>query len=177
MPSPAVVRHPVWDIYDEWRTARLNCKYYSAKLAALERSNFWLELVIAATASGSAIAALAFWQTRDGRVAWTWLTVLSAIFAVAKPLLKLTERIQKLDHLTVAYSLLDHDYKKLGVAIRQDGMLTANHQQQLRTLMDRTDDLKKMEVVERRIDERLRRKCRESVEAELPETNFYVPSR
>lgn len=165
----------VWDVYDQFRTARLSCKYYSARLAHYERVNFWIELVLAATASGSAIAALAFWYTASGRIIWTALTVLSAILAVAKPLLKLTERIQKLDELATGYSLLDHDYKKLEVKIRQARAFTPELRQRFDLLLDRADDLKQKEIVERSIDENLRRRCREAVSQELPTNRFFVP--
>jgi hypothetical protein len=39
--------HPVWDVYDEARTARLNVRYYERQLASLRRKNISLEVIIA----------------------------------------------------------------------------------------------------------------------------------
>jgi hypothetical protein len=175
MTSADTKKHPVWDVYDEFRTARLSHKYYCGKLARLERSNFWLECVLAGTASGSAIAALTFWRTNDGKIAWTGLTILSALLAVIKPLVKLTDRIQRIDAVAVGYSLLDHDYHKLQIAISQDGKYTNEHQVRFRALLERGTELKKQESVERTIDETLRRKCSRAVENELPTTKFLIP--
>jgi hypothetical protein len=169
--------HPVWLVYDEWRTARLSCKYYGAKLSQLERVNFWIELLLAGTASGSAIAAFTFWQTAGGEDAWTILTGISALIAVAKPLLKLTDRIQQLDQISTSYALLDHDYKKLAHEIQQQDVFDVILQQKHRALLDRSDELKKKESIERTINERLRTECREKVELELPHENFYIPMK
>lgn len=46
--------HPVWNVYNEQRTARLNILYLQAKLKRLHRESFWMELVIAVSASTSA---------------------------------------------------------------------------------------------------------------------------
>jgi len=50
--------HPVWSLYDEIRTARLNVKYYGRRLEFLERRNFAFELILLASAPTSAIAGL-----------------------------------------------------------------------------------------------------------------------
>lgn len=168
-------KHPVWDVYDELRTARLSLIYFSKRLASLERKHFWLELVLAGTASGSAIAALTFWQTNEGKQLWTALTILSAVLAVAKPIIKLTERIQKVEQVLIRYKLLDHDYRKLELLISQAGKYEAAHQAQFRLLLDRGSELKKLELVERRIDPKLRLRCRAEVDKELPLTNFFIP--
>jgi hypothetical protein len=169
------VTHPVWDVYDQFRTARLSCKYYSARLATLERANFWIELVLAATASGSAIAALTFWQTEKGKLAWTALTVLSAIVAVIKPLLKLPDRMTKFEELATGYGLLDNDYRKLEVSIRQKRAFDTDAQQRFQLLLDRSDELRKKEIVERQTRPGLRQKCQAEVATELPTDHFFVP--
>ena len=42
------VNNPVWDIYDELRTARLNIEYFQEKIRGLNRSNAFFEIVIEA---------------------------------------------------------------------------------------------------------------------------------
>lgn len=83
------VTSPVWDVYDAIRTSRLNAKGYGCRVSALERESFWIELT-AATATGSVIAGFAFWSTTAGKPIWEGLMVVSAILAIAKPLLKLS---------------------------------------------------------------------------------------
>jgi len=83
----------VWGVDDLLRTARLNVKYYSARLAFFQRCNFLLELVLAITAPSSAVAGLWFWKTSTGEFAWTTLGVVAALAAVLKPLLQLDKKV------------------------------------------------------------------------------------
>ena len=39
-------KHPVWSVYDLYRDARLNVKYYSTKLHRLSEFNLFLEILI-----------------------------------------------------------------------------------------------------------------------------------
>ena len=105
------------------------------------------------------------------------LTCTSAFIAVARPLLKLTDRIKKLEEICTSYALLDHDYNKLAQEIQQEDEFGAAIQLKHRVLMDRSDDLKQKETVVRQIDESLRKRCREAVESELPVSRFFIPSK
>jgi hypothetical protein len=102
---------PVRDVYDLYRNARLNVKYYSCRVSTLQGQNFGIELVLAATASASAIAGLAFWTSSSGKVIWQVLTMVSALLALAKPLLKLTDRIRALEELVGEYRATEYEAK------------------------------------------------------------------
>ncbi len=82
------LNHPVWDVYDLYRTARLNVCYYSTKLNRFQSYNFLIEITLAITASSSAVAALWFWEHPVGEIVWKILGVISALLAVSKPILK-----------------------------------------------------------------------------------------
>ena len=43
--------HPVWNVYDRFRTTRLNVKYYSARLVCVKKINFIMELILAISIS------------------------------------------------------------------------------------------------------------------------------
>jgi hypothetical protein len=101
--------HPAWCLYDLWRTARLNEAYYSARIHALETTNFVMEIAIAVTAPGGTISALWFWNTDLGSVLWKILLPVAAIVAVLKPLLNLVERIKKMETCLSGYRLLVYD--------------------------------------------------------------------
>ena len=60
--------HPVWNVYDLYRTARLSVCYYSAKLNRFLWYNYLIEYILAITASSSAIAALWFWEHPVGEI-------------------------------------------------------------------------------------------------------------
>lgn len=166
--------HPAWDVYDLYRTIRMNIKYYSARLDVTERVNFWVEVILAASASSSVIASLAFWTTTYGRYAWQLFTVISAIVAVIKPLLGLTEKIRQLQETTTQYRLLEQDVKKIEVSIRQQQSFDREHSDQFLAAIDKMKSIV-AKTPESRIDEKLRKKCTDEVKKELPESYFYIP--
>jgi hypothetical protein len=166
--------HPVWDVYDLYRTARLNVKYYCGRLSKLQRLNFWMEFILAATASSSAIAAFALWQTQLGGKVWQILGALAAVLAIMKPLLNLTEKIRKLEEIITGYRILEHDLKKLEVSIRQKGAYDKELYDKFVAALDRMDSLV-IKYTESSEDKTLKKRCQAEVMAELPSERFYIP--
>ncbi len=111
--------NPVWTVYDKLRSARLNTKYYCRRLELLERENFWIELVLLASAPSSAIAGLWFWDNEYGKVVWRYLGVIAAIAALLKPLLGLTKRIRELENVVAGYRTLEYDLLEIKTLIEQ----------------------------------------------------------
>ena len=64
------LNHPVWEVYNLLRTARLNCKYYGGLLHNAERINWWIQLIIAISLPTSAIAGFEIWATGAGSLFW-----------------------------------------------------------------------------------------------------------
>ena len=81
-------------IYDDYRTMLLNKKYYGSRLEVLKRNNLIIEFLIAAGATGSGVAGFAVWQQQYGALAWAIISGISIILAIAKPLLRLPDRIE-----------------------------------------------------------------------------------
>ena len=84
-------KHPVWDVYDEYKTARLNVRYYEKKVSRLRHRNLLIEIVLALSVS-SGVAGLWLWETAVGGIIWKVLTTLAAFLAVIKPLVKLSDQ-------------------------------------------------------------------------------------
>jgi hypothetical protein len=91
-------------IYDEYRVMLLNKKYYAARLTKTKRYNFVMEFLIAVGATGSGVAGLAVWKTDYGAGVWAGLSTASILLAIAKPLLKLTDRIENYGKLYGEYA-------------------------------------------------------------------------
>jgi hypothetical protein len=72
-----MTNHPVWTVYDKLRSARLNVKYYGARLHRIERANLAIEYILLAAAPSSAVAGLWFWNTEVGKTIWQSLGVLA----------------------------------------------------------------------------------------------------
>src|SRR5580704_5938089 len=87
-------RERVYQIYDVLRTLLLNKKYYAERLSRFQNYNFAMEMLIACGTAGSGVAGFAFWQLAAGKIVWGLISAAAVILAIAKPLLKLTDRIE-----------------------------------------------------------------------------------
>lgn len=165
--------HPVWCLYDEWRTARLNAKYYSVQIQRLIQYNFVID-IIAATSVSSAVAGFSFWQTAYGGYAWKALGVIATIISIAKPIIKLPDKIRKKQEALIGYSMLDYDFSKICIDIRFHKKYDEVLHQQFIKAIARKGDLMKVDADEV-VDVQLRDQCaRETIE-EMPSSSFYIP--
>ena len=166
--------HPVWDVYDLYRTAKFSALYYSIKLNRYSWANSCIEVVLAVTTSSSAVAALWLWGTPIGQHIWKILLVVSAFLAVSKPILKLTEKIRKFEEVLIGYRTLEHDLMKITVLINQSMSYEKIHRSKFLEAIDRKGKLiqKSPEI---KIDEQLLNKCRLKVEGETPAEKFFIP--
>jgi hypothetical protein len=167
--------HPVWRVYDEYRSTKLSIKYYCCLYESIGRRNLGLEVMIAITASGSALAGLTVWQTDWGKPLWQVLAVIVATLAVAKPLLKYDQRIQQLQELIVGHRMIEHRLKKLTISIEERRRYDTELQKEFAAILDEVGSLATKCLVEP-IKEKIRRHCRQQVEAELPASHFFVPA-
>jgi len=165
--------HPIWDVYDEYRTARLNVRYYEYRLKRLQQHNFRIELVLAISVS-SGVAGLWFWETLVGGIIWKIIITVAAFTAVVKPLIKLSERIQEQSIILAAWRELDDELHKLCILVTQCRKYDSELQNRFLSLMEKKSDISKRETAEA-IDEKLRKKCFDRVNQELPCDKFFVP--
>jgi len=166
--------HPVWTVYDKLRTARLNVKYYSRRLQNAERWNFWLELILLATAPSSAIAGLWFWEIDVGKIIWQYLGVIAAFVAVIKPLLMLTKHIKDYESVLSGYRTLEYDLMEIKSLIEQKGKYEKSLQGEFRKAMQREKSLVSQSP-ETRENVNIKRICQREVLEELPADRFFIP--
>jgi hypothetical protein len=166
--------NPVWDIYDEFCTARLNVKDHSVKLAHRKNLNTAIELTLAIATPSSAAAALWFWDTQFGRPVWQYVGALAVILAVTKPILRLTDKIQAYEERLTGYRQLECELHAIALRISQKRRYD-------RAAKARFDEAvkKKGALAEKPLelnpDKRLIRTLRLEIETELPPENFYIP--
>ena len=166
--------HAVWAVYDKLRTARLNVKYYSRRLQTLERTNFWLELILLASAPTSAIAGLWFWDQPIGKVAWQYFGIVAAIAAVLKPLLTLTKRIKDVESVLSGYRILEYDLMEIKTMVEQKKKYDASLQSELKKALQREKTLVG-KTPETRENAQIKNLCVGEVLQELPRESFFVP--
>lgn len=166
--------HPVLDVYDLYRTARLNIKYLEARLRRLVRANLVLGVLLGLSACSS-FTALWFFQTECGKHLIEVLSATTAIIAVLKPLLNLESKIRKKEAMLAGYRVLHHDLEKIVILIRQNRAYDAPLRQQFIGAVDRRGDLVK---ADRDIgaNKRLLQRLYDEVNRELPVEGFYLPA-
>ncbi len=92
--------HPVWTVYDELRTAKLNVYYYASRLARARRWHTTRELIMALSGS-TGVAGIWFFATEPGSIVWKGLATASALLAVYHSVTRPSEGIRKLEtHVT-----------------------------------------------------------------------------
>ena len=165
--------HPIWDLYGEFRTARLNVKYHAALLRRYQLINFWVELILALSASSS-VASLWFWKTATGSIISKILGIITALLAVAKPLLKITEKLGEIEKTLQGYKALEHDFQHLVIAVRQDQTYDKKHQKRLHELLENKGKIIKSSRVTTS-SKRLQLVCEHEVLQELHVDSFYLP--
>jgi hypothetical protein len=166
-------RNPVWDVYNDYRTARLNVKYLSIIIGTYENYDFYMALAIAIFAPSSAIAGLGFWNTVIGSYLWKIFIVISSVIALVKPMLKLPEKVKKLQDQLRGYRILENDLKIITIGINQEKQFSQDLRKKFQESLDRLRDLSQKDEVKE--DRKLIRKCFEEVKKELPSSSFYIP--
>lgn len=164
--------HPVWDVYNEYRTARLNIKYLGKQLIYLRRKNSIIEISLALSAS-SGFASLWLWQGAIGGVIWKTIGAITTTLAIVKPILKLPSKISEKEELLTGYKTLHYDLEKIIRFINQTHNYDENLQKQFNESMERKGILVLKD--NESIDEKLRNQCELEVIKELPANQFYIP--
>jgi hypothetical protein len=167
------LQHPVWDIYDEYRTARLNVKINEYRLAIFKKYNFCIEFFLALTASSS-VASFWFWQSANGQIVWKFLFVLTAILAVLKPMLNLSGKIQKYSEILTDFKSLEHDFHKLTILINQQQRYDSEFTDQFYYLLDQKRFINQ-KTNEETIKKSKKLEFENQVIEELPANIFYIP--
>ena len=167
---------PVWDVYDFYRTLRMNVYYFSYKLNNLTKINSTIEIILAITATSSTVAGFWFWDTGAGKMVWQWMLVISTVLAITKPISNLTEKIRKYEEILTAYRGLEHDLEKIKISINQDREYTKEHQNDYYLAIDRKGQIIS-KLPEIKLNNKLIEKFQRQVEKELPTRNFFIPKR
>lgn len=164
----------VWDIYDNYRTARLNVKYYCIRLERLERWNTILEVLVAITAPGSVISGLWFLKTQSGVEIWKFVSATAGVAGFLKPFLKLGQKIKFYEQTLSGYRALEYDLYEIILRIRDDGAYSPASKKMFEATM------KKKKVLatnppENTHNKKLIDRLFQEVIAEIPTESLYIP--
>jgi hypothetical protein len=167
--------HSVWSVYDKLRTACLNVKYFSRRLAALERQNFLIEITLLATAPSSAVAGLWFWNTEYGWMIWQYLGIISAIAAILKPSLQLTKKIKDFESVLSGYRTLEYDLREIKTLIEQSKKYDKRLQLEFQKALHR-EKILVGKTPETKENKKLIEICEQEVRSAFPGKSFFIPT-
>jgi len=165
--------HPVWDVYDELRTARLNITCLSSEIAHLRRCSTRIEVILALSGASS-IGAVAWLQNPVGKTIWGVIGFVSMVLVALKPVFPFAEQRTKKERLLISYRILEHDLDCVRIGIRERGQYDDQAKHEFRSAL-----VRKAELVlhgEGSCPKRIREKCQAEVLLELPDSDFYIPS-
>jgi hypothetical protein len=162
------------DVYKLQCTSRMNVIYYEMRLGRLQFYSFWMEVVIAATASGSGLAAFAKGATGWVEQLWQALALVAAVVAVIRPIYAPGKTIEAFTRQLHGYRANSFGLEKLAAAIRQEASVTKYHRQRYDTFFDHYAQLSADDEVSPK--EKLRVRAFDRVKQELPDDLFWRPT-
>lgn len=162
-------------IYDQFRTAAMNEKYYANRLTHLTNWNRYYEIVLAIGTS-TAIAAWAIWEQNNwGKVFWAGFSGVVTLLAIIKPFLKLPDQIEKYSTLHTGYRALYLNLQSIVSKIRRKSRLTPDVQELFDAAQDQYRALALSAVVN--INEKVLERCQQQVLREVPVESLWYPPR
>jgi hypothetical protein len=147
--------------------------YFGHKLHDIRRINFAMEVVVAATASGSAIAGWAFWTTLIGGYVWGGLGVITAVIAVIKPFLNLGATIESYSKLMTEYRAVAGSLENVIFNIQQRGFIADEDRKLYGGLRERRQ--KADTQMPETLDEKQTASCQARVLKDRPADRLWAP--
>lgn len=162
------------EVYDNYRTARLNVKYYSARLEALLWWNQVSDMVIAVAAPGSVISGFWFLKTANGLAVWQAVAAIAGLTGFVKPFFKFGQKIKFFEQTLSGYRALEYDLYDVILKIKEDDDYTGASKKMF------SDAMKKRKILatnppENSQNKKFISKLYEEVVKEIPTSSLYFP--
>ena len=132
----------VLTLYDDYRTALMNAKYYGRKIEVLTRITLVFDIGTALAASG-AFAGLTFWNDGIGKNAFSVLLGCTAAISALRPFLRLPDKISRYSKLYYGYMEVFYRIQGLTADMRAAGRVDAEH---LRKATDAAERFRALEL-------------------------------
>jgi len=146
-------------IWDSMLDADMNNRYWAHLSRRYYTREKWAKIFLAAMASG-AVASWGFWSEYE--LLWKILSAMSALLAIALPILNWPKMIESMVFLTEKWSLIKADYELLWLDVKKDITNENKTIKELKRLKDKENTLSQKEA-NLPDEQKLLRKCREEV--------------
>ena len=168
------IRIRLTQIYDSYRTALMNQKYYRYKISRTQTVNLTFEILIAVGATGSGVSAWALWKNEIGGDVWLVIAAVSALLAIAKPIVQLSKKVEKYSKLYSGYTDICFKLKDLKESIEYNRVLVLEDNRRYQDIPGLFRELGILE--ENPPGKRLLAKCQKEVNREHPPESFWLPA-
>jgi hypothetical protein len=160
-------------IYDDYRTALLNRKFYAIRLDDYKKLYVALEILLLVGTSG-AMGAWAIWKTSVGQHAWGMVVALGVLLGIVKPYLQIPKHIERCSKLWAGYSNLYFDLERLVLEIQVQKAVPLGIVEARTAIFER---FKKLALdQDLKPNKKLQRMCYQEVREEIPVESLWVPS-
>ncbi len=159
-------------LYDLYRNCLTKSKYYGHKLKLYKRASVAMDILIALAAS-SAFTGQAIMKTQIGLNLVSFLLLASAVIAVIRPILKLSEGIDLYSKLYYAYTELFYRIEGLNDDIRRQNTFTKIHQRKASDIFDRYRDLELQNDPSENVKKMA--KYQDAVDKTIPSDTLWLP--
>ena len=165
--------HPVWDLYDDYRTVIYYIKAYSRKIRYLRRVDMGVKIILAVLTPSSALGSFLL----DLSLQWVWRTLLTlaSLLAIVHPFLNLQKKIENLEKDRATYRQWFGELDRLCKQIRQrqkyDDEIKDEYIEVGTRYGNQLNDRKVLSLSRKE-----KKKIQDSVRERYPHESFYVPS-
>ena len=163
------------DLYDNYRTAMMNRKYYGYKLARIKKYNLLFELTIALGTTSSGIAAWTVWQYGAGKIVWGIITAVAIVLAFLKPFLKLSNTVERYSTLFIGHGDVAYDLKTIVSKVKIYQNFNKELDNAYIASIERFKQLAARD--DPKLDKELVRKCYDEVNKEIPPNQLWIPQK
>lgn len=159
-------------IYDAYRSALLNRKYYGCQLDFYRKLNRTVEIALAIT-TPSTIGGWAIWHGQTGQTIWAVIAAILALIVALKPVFDWPKEIDRYSRLHAEHTVQYYMFKQLVEDIAMEKRITPEMEKRFLDARDRHAQLSKDDDV--KPSRRLASRCEREVLQEIPSDRLWVP--
>lgn len=163
------------DLYDNYRTAMMNRKYYGYKLAEIKKYNLIFEITIALGTASSGVAAWTIWKYGTGEKVWGIIIAVAVVLAFLKPFLKLSNLVERYSTLFIGYGDVAYDLKTIVSKVKIHRNFNKELDDAYIASLERSKQLASRD--DPKLNKKLVRKCYDEVNKEVPQNELWIPKK
>lgn len=166
--------HPVWQVYDEFRSSRLTAYCLRESVGRWKLINGIFEAIVV-VGTASSIGGLSFLKTGVGADIWTVVGVLAILLKVLKPVFGIHATIERREKLATQFEERGDELRVLEQRINTRQAYNQTSKREFFAIVNRWKGKIHDQNGDLHASAAFKKKCQARVELEFPGNRFYVP--